>query len=45
VLIVGLADHDAGLPAALLALGVFSLHFATIVITNFRDDDAREQPQ
>ena len=33
VLLVGLADKDAGLAAALLALVVFSIHFATNVIT------------
>jgi hypothetical protein len=44
VLLVGLVDRDAGLAAAVLALGVFSIHFATNVITSFLDD-AREQEQ
>jgi hypothetical protein len=44
VLLVGLVDRDAGLAAAVLALGVFSIHFATNVITSFLDD-AREQTQ
>lgn len=44
VLVVGLADRDTGLPAAVLALGVFSLHFATNLITSFRDD-AHNQEQ
>jgi hypothetical protein len=44
VLLVGLVDRNAGLAAAVLALGVFSIHFATNVITSFLDD-AREQTQ
>jgi hypothetical protein len=43
VLLVGLlVDRDAGLAAAVLALIVFSVHFATNVITSFLDD-ARQQ--
>jgi hypothetical protein len=45
VLVVGLAtDRETGLAAAVLALCVFSIHFATNLITNFRDD-AQEQTQ
>jgi hypothetical protein len=43
VLLVGLlVDRDTGLAAAVLALIVFSVHFATNVITSFLDD-ARQQ--
>jgi hypothetical protein len=44
VLLVGLtADRDTGLAAAVLALGVFSIHFATNVITNFLADTRNQE--
>jgi ABC-type methionine transport system permease subunit len=43
VLLVGIADKDAGLAAALLALVVFSLHFATNLITNSARDAAAQR--
>jgi hypothetical protein len=39
VLVVGLIDRDAGLAAALLALVVFSIHFATNVMTKLAESE------
>jgi hypothetical protein len=45
VLLVGIVDKDAGLAAALLALAIFSIHFATNLITNLRADAAAANNQ